>query len=251
MLTPLNLSGGLFNIVDVAKFEQGMMLVKESLFDKGATLFCSDNVITWNKNYSFLRDDFFAEILQSNNNTVIEKTIIWRTYILLYFAEFASQVEGDFLELGCHTGYTASQVVKKVKFDALSKKYYLYDLFKWENGDEHSHFSGHDNPRMYEDVQERFSEYDFVTITKGSVPESFGDEFPEKIAFAHLDMNNPDPESGALKVVLPKLSKGGVVILDDYGWWGYSAQKTALDPVIKENGLTVLELPTGQGLILK
>jgi O-methyltransferase len=104
---------------------------------------------------------------------------------------------------------------------------------------------------MFEDVKERFSEFDFVKIIKGSVPESFSDGFPDKIAFAHIDMNHPDPEVGALKAILPKLSKGGAVILDDYGWWGYSPQKIALDPIIKENGLSVLELPTGQGLILK
>lgn len=245
------MSGGVFNVADVDKFRQGIDLIKQSLFDGGATFFCSDNVITWNKNLSFLRDDFFISILQNDENTVTEKSIIWRTYILLYFAEFASQVEGDFLELGCHTGYTASQVVKKIKFKELSKKYYLYDLFKWEEGDEHTHFEGHDNPQMYEEVKARFLEFDFVKVIRGSVPESFGDGFPEKIAFAHLDMNHPAPESGALNAVLPRLSKGGVVILDDYGWWGYSAQKIALDPIIKEHGLTVLELPTGQALILK
>ena len=140
---------------------------------------------------------------------------------------------------------------KKIKFKELSKKYYLYDLFKWEEGDEHTHFEGDDNPQMYEEVKARFSAFDFVKVIRGSVPESFGDGFPEKIAFAHLDMNHPAPESGALKAVLPRLSKGGVVVLDDYGWWGYSAQKIALDPIIKEHGLTVLELPTGQALILK
>ena len=44
-------------------------------------------------------------------------------------------------------------------------------------------------------------------------------------------MNHPAPESGALKAVLPKLVRGRVVIFDDYGWWGYSAQKIALDKV--------------------
>jgi O-methyltransferase len=250
-LEPLSLSGGYFNVNDQEKFQQGLALIKESLFDKGATLFCSDNLITWNRNLSFLRDEFFLEILHSKENSNAEKCIIWRTYILLYFAEIASAVEGDFLELGCHTGYTASVVVKKIKFKELSKKYYLYDLFEWKKGDEHTYFPGHDNPRMFEDVQRRFSEFDFVKVIKGAVPESFGAGFPDKIAFAHIDMNHPDPEAGALKAVLPKLSKGGVVVLDDYGWWGYGAQKIALDPIIKENGLRVLELPTGQGLILK
>lgn len=251
MLRPLNLEAGSFNVVDWDKFQQGVALIKDSLFDKGQTLFCSDNLITWNRNLSFLRDDFFVDILRDEKNTLAEKSILWRTYILLHFAELASSVEGDYLELGCHTGYTAAKVVQKISFGALAKKYYLYDLFRWTEGDGHSHLAGHDNPRMFEDVQQRFAEFDFVQIIKGSVPESFAEGFPDKIAFAHVDMNHPDPEAGAMEAVLPRLSKGGAVVLDDYGWWGYSAQKMALDPIIRKHGLAVLELPTGQGLILK
>lgn len=249
-LKPLAMSGALFNVADADKFSKGMELIKESLFDKGATLFCSDNLITWNKNYSFLREDFYLASLSNEKNSFVEKSIIWRTYILLYFAEIASSVEGDFLELGCRTGYTASEVIRKIKFNEISKKYFLYDLFEWKEGDKHTFLPGHENPRMFEDTQARFSEFDFVNIIKGSVPESFSKGLPDKIAFAHIDMNHPDPEAGALKAVLPRLSHGGVVILDDYGWWGYSAQKIALDPIAKEYGLSVLELPTGQGLIL-
>lgn len=251
VLPPLSMDGGLFNIADKDKFFEGVSLIKESLFDKGETLFCSDNVITWNKNLSFLRDDFFQGILRNDKNNIIEKSIIWRTYVLLYFAELASSIEGDYMELGCHTGYTAMNVIKKVDFEKLKKRYFLYDLFEWREGDGHSHLVGHDNPRMFEDVQEKFQAFDFVTIIKGSVPRSFCGGVPNKIAFAHIDMNHPAPEVGALKVVLPRLTKGGSVILDDYGWWSYSAQKIALDPIIAENGLSVLELPTGQGLILK
>ena len=62
--------------------------------------------------------------------------------------------------------------------------------------------------------------------------------------------NDPAPESGALIKVLPRLSKGGIIVLDDYGWWGYSSQKRVLDPIASDYGLSILELPTGQGLIL-
>jgi hypothetical protein len=141
--------------------------------------------------------------------------------------------------------------VKTLDFRRLGKRVFLYDLFEWKEGDVHTHHKGLDNPGLFEDVQERFRSFEFVKIIKGSVPGSFAQGFPEKIAFAHIDMNHPDPEVGALKAILPKLASGGVVILDDYGWWGYSAQKAALDPIIADFGLKVLELPTGQGLIIR
>ena len=141
--------------------------------------------------------------------------------------------------------------MRKLDLHSLNKKYYLYDLFEWKEGDEHTLFEGHKNPKMYEEVVNRFAPYPYVQVIKGNVPDSFSQGFPEEISFCHIDMNHPAPEVGALKVVLPRLQKGGVVIFDDYGWWGYSAQKIELDPIIEAHGLQVLELPTGQGVLLK
>ena len=240
-----------FNVADKPKFNLAIQLLKESLFDKGATFFSADNMILWNRNYSFLREEFFANLLKDENITVIEKSILWRTYVLLYFAERASKLDGDFAEFGCLKGHTAHQVIKKLNFAQLNKKFFLYDLFEWKDGDAHSRHLDLDNPLLYEEVKQRFSAFEFVQIIKGRVPDSFQLGLPDQIAFAHIDMNNPDPEVAALKAVIPRLVEGGVVILDDYGLWGYSAQKIALDPIIEEFGLKVLELPTSQGIILR
>jgi len=132
-LEPIGMTGANFNVVDTEKFNLAIRLLKESLFDGGATLFCSDNLITWNRNYSFLRDQFFIDIIRANKSSVIEKSIVWRSYIVVYFARLLSRVEGDFLELGCHTGNTASLILSKIKFPELNKKYFLYSMFKFSS----------------------------------------------------------------------------------------------------------------------
>ena len=237
--------GASFNVQDPTKFQAAIHLLQESLHPEAReSFFCAD--------LSFLRDDFFLAPLQGDSITLVEKSTVWRTYILLYFAEAAARVPGDFVELGCHTGHTASEVLRKIDLEALDKHYYLYDLFSWNDGDEHTHMPAHQDPRMYEKVVKRFKDFDFVTVIKGSVPGSFAQGFPETIAFAHIDMNHPDPESAALKSVLPRLSPGGAIVFDDYGWFGYRAQKLALDPIAEEMAqLKILELPTGQGILLK
>ena len=133
----------------------------------------------------------------------------------------------------------------------MNKCYWLYDLFKWEEGDEHDHLPELDNHRIYQDLKDKFANQPWIKIIKGNVPDSFDDNLPEKVAFAHIDLNHPIPESGALSYILPRLSRFGIVILDDYGWWGYSAQKARIDPIVEHHSLSILELPTGQGLILK
>jgi O-methyltransferase len=251
LLDARNLQGSFFNIVDGEKFQRGFKLMAESLFDGGASMFAADNVITWNRNLSFLRDDFFINILQDKNNSVTEKSCIWRSYILLYFAEMCARLEGDYTEFGCYTGYTADLVTQKVDFKSLGKKYFLYDLFEWKEGDAHTRHLDHADSNMHQKVIDRFADKPYVSVIKGSAPDSFSQGFPEKIAFAHIDMNNPAPEVGALERVLPVLTPGGVIVFDDYGWWGYSAQKMALDPIVEKAGLKILELPTGQGILIK
>ena len=45
--------------------------------------------------------------------------------------------------------------------------------------------------------------------------------------------------------------KGGIIILDDYGWINYRSQLAAEKEFLEKKGQKILELPTGQGLIIK
>ena len=67
-----------------------------------------------------------------------------------------------------------------------------------------------------------------VTVIKGSVPNSFSQGFPDTIAFCHRHESS-GTRSRCTEGCPAKLVKGGIIIFDDYGWWGYSAQKSVLD----------------------
>ncbi len=241
-----------YNVVDAEKFKSAIKLLQQSLTPESQeTTFIGDNLITWNKNLSFLREDFYVDLLKGTELSIFEKSNIWRTYILLYFAEKALKLQGDYLELGCYLGTTAKLVLEKCNLKRLNKKYYLYDPFGWKEDDKNHPMPEHENPEMYNSVVKRFSNQSEVKIIRGYVPDSLNEAFPEKVAFAHIDMNNPYAESKALERILPKLSKHGIIIFDDYGWWGYSAQKKAIDPIVKKYKESILELPTGQGMLIK
>jgi O-methyltransferase len=224
-------------------------LIKSLVPGMGEHFFCADNLITWNRNLSFLQNKDFVEIVQRNSNTDVERAIIWRTYILCYFAKFAKRLEGDFVEVGAYEGNTANIVIEDAKLQESGKKYFLYDAFE-HTGTEENHSLPAHSPELYAKVKQRFEKYEFVNVIKGYVPDSFALGFPQKIAFAHVDLNQATAEVAALERILPILVPGGVIILDDYGWWAYHQQKQAEDPLFARYGLEVLELPTGQGLVL-
>jgi predicted O-methyltransferase YrrM len=99
-------------------------------------------------------------------------------------------------------------------------------------------------------VKQRFADMPNVTVIKGAVPESFSQGTPEKIAFLHIDMNNAEAELGALEALYDRITPGAVIVFDDYGWLAYREQKIVEDKFFAARGNQILELPTGQGILI-
>lgn len=241
--------GGNFNVVNIPLFDRSVAGLRESLACPDH-FFCSDNLITWNKNLSFASDPGFLAAFNRNTTTVNEHAIQWRTYILCHFAQLALRLPGDFVEVGAYRGNTANVIADRVNLGSSDKTYWLYDTFD-HTGTEVNHAMPAHSPQLYGEVKARFATYPHVNVIQGHVPDSFAKGFPDQIAFAHIDLNQVQAEIAALRLIIPRLVTGGFLILDDYGWYGYSAQKAAEDPLLAEYGLVALELPTGQGLVIK
>lgn len=242
-------NGDSFNVINPELFKHSVEGIRQSVATPDS-FYSADNVICWNRNFSFMSDEPFMAVMRKNATSNIEMTIIWRTYILCHFARLARGLPGDFVEVGAYKGNTANVIADRIDMAASGKQYYLYDAFEHKESDLHHAMPEH-GPQLYEQVKERFAGYPFVKVIRGYVPESFEQGFPEKIAFAHVDLNQAPAEVEALKRIVPNMVPGAVLVLDDYGWWSYGSQKAAEDPLLASYGLDVLELPTGQGLVIK
>jgi hypothetical protein len=64
-------------------------------------------------------------------------------------------------------------------------------------------------------------------------------------------MNCSQPEIAAIQFFWDRLVRGRFVLLDDYAYYGYLSQKTAMDRFAQEKGVKILSLPIGQGLLVK
>jgi hypothetical protein len=64
-------------------------------------------------------------------------------------------------------------------------------------------------------------------------------------------MNCAPPEIAAADHFWDRLSPGAVMLLDDYGYYGFTPQKEAFDEFARRRGIAICALPTGQGLIVK
>ena len=68
---------------------------------------------------------------------------------------------------------------------------------------------------------------------------------PEKISILRLDTDFYESTYHELTHLFPRLEKGGVLIIDDYGSW--KGSKEAVDQYFKENGIQMLLFRVGNG----
>ena len=218
-------------------------------------VYAADNLITFNRNLTFTQDPNFTNSFQKNVTTKQEDSLKWRVHTLCWAASHCLAIEGDFIECGVYLGFSMSVVAKYINFASIKKSMYLYDTYEGipeeYNSEKRSNKVYNANPNMYDQVVAKFKDYDNILPIKGTVPDSFTKQCPKKIAFLHIDMNSSKSEIAALEHLFEKLSKGGIIIFDDFGWMGYDKQTKAEIDWLAKHDHKILELPTGQGMVIK
>ena len=97
----------------------------------------------------------------------------------------------------------------------------------------------------------RFSHLPNVSFVKGSIPAILEQVSGIQPDWLHIDLNNPAPEVATLRSLVPNMTKGSMVLLDDYGFQSARDQFEAANQVLSSMGFQrPITLPTGQGLLL-
>jgi O-methyltransferase len=219
-------------------------------------VYANDNLIALNRNLTFLKDEAFVKSFEKNVRTAQEKSLLWRIHTLAWAANHCLSVDGDYVECGVWHGFSMAVVADYINFATLQDRtMYLYDTFVGipddYNTENRSNAVYENEPDLYEKCVKRFSVYPNAKVVKGAVPASFEESSPEKIAFWHIDMNSSKSELEALEHLYDRVVPGGMIIFDDFGWSGYDRQAWAEIDFMKKRGHHVLEIPTGQGVVVK
>jgi hypothetical protein len=191
-------------------------------------------------------------------------TVAWRLHILVWAARNGLALDGDFVECGVFKGDFAWVVAQATDFVRQPKTFYLYDTFDgfapaYSTADDFADAPGffdfadriYRDPAIYPEVVRRFSDCANIRVIRGVVPDILSDVAPEQIAFLHIDLNSPAAEIAALEILFDRVVPGGVIVFDDYGWHLFRKQKEAEDAFMAARGYHILELPTGQGMVIK
>ncbi|HVB19871.1 MAG TPA: TylF/MycF/NovP-related O-methyltransferase [Candidatus Paceibacterota bacterium] len=232
-----------------------------TLLPKKDLTYATDQLYTFH-NADFMKDPLFIESYNlakrvDNKHCLAKNDIPWRMHVLYWAGTYAKNIPGDFVDCGVNTGFCARSLMHYIGFEKLDKKYFLMDTFggldpKYSTEEEMKiHKTMHyDQQDLYETVKKTFEGFN-AEVIKGTVPETLPLVQTDAICFLHLDMNAALPEVSAIDFFWKKISKGGVILFDDYSYEGNHAMKEAHDTWAKKHGVQILSLPTGQGLIIK
>jgi len=184
-----------------------------------------------------------------------------RIYALIQAAEYIvkNNIPGDIVECGVWKGGSIMAMAKTLaNLGNSDRNLYLFDTFEGmpRPGDADISFNGTDAVQIFDrerigddssawckaslaEVQEAvFSTgYDKTKIhfVKGKVENTIPASAPEVIALLRLDTDWYESTMHELIHLFPRLSRGGVIIIDDYGHW-LGARK-AVDEYISQNNL--------------
>jgi hypothetical protein len=228
------------------------------------TVYAADELIAIRRNAGFLSDqklrrgitDALAPIADAAIRHQAESKT-WRLHTLTWAARSALAVPGDFVECGAFDGFSAAVVMSFVAFAGQDRSYYIYDSFcglspQYASDDEmekNRFYEAHSD--AFEICTGRFRGMPNVHIVQGFLPEALSAEAPQCIALLHLDLNCARAEHAVLEALFDRIATGGMLVLDDYGKQIFRAQKDAADAFLSSRGHQALELPTGQGLVVK
>ncbi len=177
-----------------------------------------------------------------------------RMYALYKAVEYTvnSNIPGDFVECGVWKGGSAMLIAYTLlELNATNRKIYLYDTFEGMTNPTKEDFGLADKSKLainqwkkeqgknhcrwcYASLSEveknmvstRYPTNNLIFI-KGKVEETIPKTIPSKIAVLRLDTDWYESTKHELIRLFPRVSKNGVLIIDDYGCWAGS--KKAVD----------------------
>lgn len=198
--------------------------------------------------------DFESDIVNKISNFTM--TSSERIISLIRATEYVieNNIDGSIVECGVWKGGSIMAILHTLNRAAKTKDVFLYDTFEGmsePSGFDLSHkgdsalesYKNKNENWCYsslEEVRQNISSINYPTdsihFIKGNVLNTIPNSItPEKIALLRLDTDWYDSTKHEMEHLFPRLTKGGIIIIDDYGHW--SGCKKAIDEYLIKNDI--------------
>jgi len=204
----------------------------------------------------------------TNGKIVDPKAIdkqMWRFWIISYATryaiEFSHEEKYNFVECGVGNGFSTFFTLREIAGNKkIENKFSMHLYDAWDAMKKET---------LFENESIRVGAYDnlSIDITKknldefksnliyhvGYIPDSFQkqDEKIDSIIYLHIDLNSAKSTLNTLEFFFPKLTKGGVIVFDDYGQIEYNETKKIIDKYFSDKPGILMKLPTSQAIFYR
>jgi hypothetical protein len=175
-----------------------------------------------------------------------------RKYTLDQLLKLTQSVEGNAAECGAYKGFSAYLICKA--FQDSGRLVHLFDSFQGlsapgsRDGDYWTQGALSSPEETLRDCLVGFDNY---RVHRGWIPERFGGVIDERFSFVHVDVDLYQPTLDSLEFFYERMSRGGVVLMDDYGFSTCPGAKQAADEFFSDRPEPIVMLPTGQAFVVK
>jgi O-methyltransferase len=178
-----------------------------------------------------------------------------RMFMLLQWLDFALAAAGEVAEFGVWRGGTALLLHQRLLSRAPDRTLHLFDSFAGlpapNPGCDNHHRKGDFADTSEVEVRRMFSDSAGVVIHAGLFEETVAAVASRLFCFAHIDADLYSSVRFASEFIFPRLSRGGVIVYDDYGFRTCAGAKTAVDEFFAGSTTRPIYLPTGQCIAIK
>ena len=198
--------------------------------------------------YSDLEPGFCALRNKVRKHTLVSED---RLALLYQLSRQACKVRGDLAEVGVYRGGTALLMAEALQES--TQQLHLFDTF---NGMPASdpvidlHLSGDFADTSVEAVSALLCDYPNAHLHPGLFPATLPVNWSNKVfSLVHVDVDIYASALACCEFFHPRLSPGGAMIFDDYGYPSCPGVRQAVDEYCCNHDLQVLYLQSGQALL--
>jgi hypothetical protein len=174
-----------------------------------------------------------------------------RKYVLAELLKLVENVPGDTVELGVYRGASSWLICAALRGSV--KHHHVFDSFQGlstPDGRDGSYWRSGDMQCSEQQFRARLQEFDNYVVHAGWIPQRFPEVEDRRFSFVHIDVDLYQPTLDSIAFFYPRTTAGGAILLDDYGFATCPGARAAVDEYMQGRSDVVLNLPTGQGLIL-
>lgn len=200
---------------------------------------------------TFLDDTGFRRVYESVEGSANLRSLD-RKYALDQLVQLSLLVPGDTAECGVFRGVSSLLICRRIR--GTGKTHHLFDSFeglsqpRTEDGE---YWTRGDLAIDEATVRRTLREFDFVSYHKGWIPERFQDVADSSFAFVHVDVDLHQPTLESLRFFYERLSPGGMLLCDDYGFRSCPGATKAVDDFMETRPEPIVRLPTGQAFVMR